>query len=291
MPYEGQFKRIDPLHGNLTDVVGVAAIARRARALLTSRSTGEMEAAAQYIDLLLGQAWSEQAASANAASGVIQPPDEDIHEAQVLAEVFNVYEAEENPEFREGQAYEYMAVLALRHAIDASLYIEGVYATRPPWGLTEWPEGSEEMKARIIESHRDPVFRLERTARHALEALEAVCLAERLYRPLAPEMTGLAKQAHLGETIRLADVMAEGRAKKKISAQASINGAKAHTENHRMKEEAFAWYIEHRAEFRYKTNPEAASALIGIVPVRLSTAETWISEFKRKLPPPDNTHI
>jgi hypothetical protein len=282
MPYDDQFGRIDPLHGELTDVLGVAAIAGRARALLASRSTGEMEAAAQYVDLMLGQAWSDQAARADTDGGLVHAPDEDIHEAQVLREVFNVYEAEENPDFMDGKAYEYLAVLALRHAIDASLYLEGVYATRPPWGLTAWPEDSEQVKGRVIESHRDPVFRLERTGRHALEALEAVCLAEQLYRPLAPEMSGLAKQAHLGETIRLADVMAEDRAKKKISIQNSRNGAKAHEEDRRMKEEALAWYSEHRAEFRYAT--QAASALVKIVPVSWRQAEKWIGEFKRMLP-------
>jgi hypothetical protein len=283
MSYDGQFRRIDPIHGKLTDSMHIAIIAKRARALLTARSAEEMEAAARFIDGVLDQGSGERMVKRNSDSVVVPMPDDEIYEADALVKLFKVHKAGENPDFTDGQPYEYFAVLALSHAIDASLYHDGWYAARPPWSLDEWPEGSEQIKESVMKSHRDPAYRGERASRHAMEALTAISLAEQLYSPLAPEISGLAETAYLGETVRLADRMAEVRAVKNIAKQNSRNGSKSHAKHRQMKEQAKSWWTEHRAEYRYSNH--AVSAFIKIVPVEARTAEEWFREFKQALPP------
>lgn len=265
---------------DLPNLYRLEDIARRARTLLHARrsASAELEQAAQNIEMFLDHFYDE-------AANAYNDPEfsrGSISDARALQQIIDAYDLESDPDFPGGQAYEYFAVLALSHALDAALYLNGSRA-EDFIPLESWGEGGESKKEKIREIFHSREFQHRRAADRALEAMEALCVAEQIkaLKDIVSERDNAV--ASLRDALAHADDLVEMKAKQKISELASRNGSKAHIENREMKRQSLAWYVQHRSDF--PSMDKAAEAMARLVPIAVRTARKWVGEFNRELPP------
>jgi len=194
---------------------------------------------------------------------------------------------DDDDEFSNAHEYEYFAVLALWKVADAVSRLSG---SRPDYSSLipdELRVGALADPATLKMLNDQSIYQTW-AANDALEAMEAICYAERLQATarleddrdgLKSEVRRLSEPAYLQET---ATQLADDLAKSKISQIASKAARKRHKENHAMKQEVWAWYEANGHQFSSVDKAaEAAVARDKLVPVTFRTVSGWISEYVR----------
>ncbi|KWO55254.1 hypothetical protein [Burkholderia territorii] len=261
----------------IIEIFYLGAIARRARALLTSRDDDALESCAANVDAFITEFFdtlsSESAFRDDDASfrrGVVS-------DTWVLRQVIPAYDLDSDPDFPAGQRFEYFAVLALSHAIEANSYLGRSAPADDVSLLPIWDAiPPQQVKAMLGE------LRWTTVAHHAVEAMEAVCWAEHL-----------ADQANVGGRAPETDFdspnapSSEMAIKRRISEIASRAAMKRHLRTRRAKREAYDQYMAHRLD--YSTLDEMAAHIsTSMHAVTTKTIRKWLTEFNHAgYSPPD----
>lgn len=242
------------------------------------------------------------------------PTSENTSELEALVECIGNYKLDDT-DFPDSQEFEYFAVLALWLVADAIAWLKWTSdpqtltkALRKAFGpisFTAFPQLADGFNKAALES-RDHVpelvatfdaamqackeiginetfIRVSNAGSHALDAMDAVCYAEYLHASTThnEELTNLRLQ--LDQAAQKTDILAEEKAKKKISVVASKAAVKRHTENRAMKEEVFVWCA---TQLDKQASMDAAAAMVAgkLVPIAFRTARSWIGEYRKKHP-------
>lgn len=246
------------------------------------------------------------------------PTIDDVDEIDALRETIDGFSLADDPDFPDGQDYEYFSVLALWKIADAIKWLN--------WDASQTVDRAVNLLSNPIEVNGKVLalphleenhvrgelsntmnilqaldsklselsgsnFQYRLAIDNTLVALEAVCYAEhlKLTEKIRTERDVYLKQLHLlsdpAHQLKLAELHAEAIVKKRISDANTKAAIKRHTENHAMKKEVFEWCSINLAD--YPSMDSAAGAIAGkLVPVTFRTARTWISEYRKKLQSP-----
>jgi hypothetical protein len=229
-----------------------------------------------------------------------------------LKECIGWYFLDDDAEFPKGREFEYFAVLALwlvadvlrdlKWTWDPEVVTKDLHKVFAPTSLGAFPGLNAEINTLFQETRDripeivelvqvamqvkkeagidDKAIGLSLAGSSALCAMDAVCYAEQLHATEAQteELTNLRLQFH--QVAHKTDILAEEKAKQKVSLAASKAAIKRHAENHAMKDEVFAWCARHLQD--YASMDSAAEAVAGrIVPVAFRTARSWIGEYRK----------
>lgn len=326
MGYYRQFEILDPLAGNVPGhpISSLPTIARRARLLLDGRTKDQVIAAAHNIDWFIERHFESEEddyvhstlsrdgwelsllpESRRNDEGLRQliknwPSDvdgrrpniatsENTSDLEALKSCISWYSIEDAVEFPNGKEFEHFAVLALWKVGDAVDYLGRTEDQKV--GIPEIDKFIDAIPPEY--SVKNPTYRLRLAAEYTLDAMEAVCWAERV-KVLADkdaELKRLQGERRLSpqEIHALADTMA----KRKTSVAASQAAILRHKVHHDMKRAVFAWCEENFDGF--PSMEKAASAVTSgttpLVSVEIRTARDWIAEWKRtRRPAPGPQH-
>lgn len=286
--YDGQFRRVDAIDEALFRQSRIDEIATRARKILEGRTVEQLEVAAEIVEWMIDEFYDH----ARTDSGSEDLARGDLQDVWVLRQQIDAYDFSDDSDFPNARRHEFFAVVALWLAIDAHLFCfpADEEAIRQRYARIT---SSEATMRFIVQSEADPMNRAHRMAESAVDAMEALCIAEQMEaeaRSHDAHMELLVKLAQTQQELAAAQGLAEEqieiKAKEKVSRTAAKNGAKAHVENRRMKDEAFAWFAAHRHEF--PTLESMAPEITKLCPVAWRTARKWLTEFNRKLSPLDS---
>ncbi len=105
-----------------------------------------------------------------------------ISDTRALKDVIDEYDLISDQDFPNGQPFEYFAVLALCHVVEGHCYFRRSLDQVVVEIDGPLPQPQTEVEQREREEYFNPaIFQWSATGQHALEALEAVCWAERLH--------------------------------------------------------------------------------------------------------------
>jgi hypothetical protein len=245
------------------------------------------------------------------------PPDiptpENTSELDALKECIGHYVLDDDAEFSKGREFEYFAVLALWLVADALHWLnwtsdpkvltkalQDTFAPMPPGefpeltaGINEKLQESRDHVPELVESMQtamkvgkafgttDTSISLSLAGSSALCAMDAVCYAEHLHDTKAQAEALFNLQLQIHQTAQKMDILAEEKAKQRVSLAASKAAIKRHAENRAMKEQVFEWCAAHLHE--YPSMDAAAESIAGkVVPVTFRTARSWIGEYRKK---------
>lgn len=263
-----QFDDFDPLEGVVpaNPLPSLPFIAARARNLVRSRTRSELGHAASKADWLIDQyfrekripgrislyrEWVDQDRKADESTAPVAPGS--VSTAIALAESLAKYALDDDPQFKYGQDFEYLAVLGLWKIADAILHfslLSAVESSAEHPGI--WTPDSTETEHSLW-------------AEDAVVAMEATCWAEWLKH----------------QAIRVEELV-QDKVKKRVSLAAQRAAIQKNAENRQMKAEAFAYYQANHQKFH--SMDAAAEAIAGkIVPLKFRTVRNWIPDFRRVL--------
>lgn len=309
------FRVFDPLGSEASsNVLGtLESVANRARALLRGRTSQQIYAAANTIDLIadayfereryrvLNELLENDDLRRFLPDGEPTPddvialvsawPDElewdppaipdrmNASDLVALKADFDTYDFDDMEDFPSGAAHEYGAVLALRClgsacSWDGKRAVESILEVYDEYQIEYDAPLREQLEALA------PGASISVPLGYAFEALDAVCWAEHIRAYKALESSCCAALAAAAMHAEVTDALIGEKVAEKISMRARKAAAVSQSDNHKLRDEFFAWCDDN---FRkYKSLSRLAEAGLKVIPVRYDTLHKWAQIHRRE---------
>ncbi|WP_321792798.1 hypothetical protein [Caballeronia sp. J97] len=289
-------KRVDLKNDELSSKLKLKEIARRARVMLHRRSSEAIEAVAAKVDVVIEQYFDDagypcddgDCASPGSRHGVIA-------DAAALADVIRSYDLKRDADFPNGEAYEYFAVLALCHAVQADHILSLAHEKATAGTLTDDVTCARQTTGVMATDWIDDPFTWwQEAGYHALEAMEASCWAERFAHERTLRAVDDLNRQIAVEVAQTQDL--EAATKKTISETASRNAGRRHAGTNAAKRRAHELFKRHRSAcgslealaeaITEMIEVEARGPDVALRPVAQRTVRRWLTDFGKNGRPP-----